>query len=64
MSAHTQKRPVARGTKDPRFPDHTQVVVRLDDETFAAVRARAVEEGTSFSEQVRLLIEWGLEAAE
>lgn len=60
----TQKRPVARGSKDPRFPDHTQIVVRFDDETFAQIRDRAIREGTSFGEQIRMLVEWGLEAAE
>jgi hypothetical protein len=59
---HTQKRPVARGVKDPRKPDLMQIVVRIDDETFAEIRAIAVAEQTSFSEQIRMLIEWGLEA--
>ena len=39
-----------------------QIVVRFDDETFAQIRRRAVREGTSFGEQVRRLVEWGLEA--
>lgn len=64
MMRSTQKRPVARGSKDPRFPEHTQIVVRLDDETFAQIRERAVREGTSFGEQVRTLVEWGLEAVQ
>lgn len=59
---HTQKRPVARGSKDARFPGLTSVVIRLDDETFAEVRALAIKNGTSFGEQVRTLVEWGLEA--
>lgn len=40
-----------------------QVIIRLDDDTFDEVRARAVKEGTSFGEQVRLLVTWGLEDA-
>ena len=46
-----------------REVDYPQVVVRLDDETFHEVRDRAVTLGTSFAEQVRLLVEWGLETA-
>lgn len=40
-----------------------QIVVRFDRATFGQIRARAVAENTSFAEQVRLLAEWGLEAA-
>jgi hypothetical protein len=39
-----------------------QLVVRLDDDQFEEVRSRAERCGTSVAEQVRLLIEWGLEA--
>lgn len=52
-----------RGSKDKRQPGVTQLVIRLDDETFAQVRDRAVRAGTSVAEQMRLLIEWGLETA-
>ncbi len=38
--------------------------IHLDPEVFAEVRERAIREGTSFGEQVRLLVEWGLEQAE
>jgi hypothetical protein len=38
-----------------------EVTVRFDEETFETIRRRAVAQGTSFSEQVRLLVEWGLE---
>lgn len=60
--SHTQKRQPARGVIDPRRAHVTQIVVRLDHETFGQVRARAVREGTSVGEQIRRLIEWGLEA--
>jgi hypothetical protein len=40
-----------------------RIVVTFDDETFAEVRARAVKAGTSVAEQIRLLVEFGLEAA-
>jgi hypothetical protein len=35
-----------------------------DDETFAQIEARAAKHNTSFGEQVRLLVEWGLQTAE
>lgn len=38
-----------------------RIVVSFDDETFDTIRARAVENGTSFAEQVRELVEWGLD---
>jgi hypothetical protein len=38
-----------------------QHVVRFDDEQFGRIRAFAVREGTSLSEAVRVLVEWGLE---
>lgn len=39
-----------------------RIVVSFDEETFSTVRKRAVIHKTSFAEQVRLLVEWGLEA--
>lgn len=41
---------------------HIKIVCAFDDEMFAEVRSRAVSAGTSVAEQVRLLVEWGLEA--
>jgi hypothetical protein len=40
-----------------------RIVVTFDDETFDLVRARAVKAGTSVAEQIRQLVEFGLEAA-
>jgi hypothetical protein len=42
--------------------ERPQIVIRFDRDTFDEIRARAVKEQTSFSEQVRKLIVWGLEA--
>ena len=46
------------------FPEHIKnarrIVVQFDDETFEQIRRRAVKAKTSFAEQVRLLVEWGL----
>ena len=38
-----------------------RIVIGFDDETFSQIRRRAERERTSFAEQARLLIEWGLE---
>lgn len=56
----TQNRPIAKGMVSRG--GMIAVVVRLDPETFEQVRARAVDEKTSFAEQARTLIEWGLDA--
>lgn len=55
---------VARGTPDPRMPSRVQVVCAFDQDTFREIRERALAQGTSFAEQVRLLVEWGLMDAE
>lgn len=41
-----------------------RIVVSFDEETFWQVRGLAVKAGTSFAEQARLLVEFGLEAVE
>lgn len=43
---------------------YVQHVTRFDDEMFARIRAKAMLDGTSLSEAVRTLVEWGLEAEE
>jgi len=58
-----RRREPARGATSPAYPNVKQILVRLDDETFEQVRQRAIAENTSFNEQVRQLVEWGLEAA-
>lgn len=40
-----------------------QVVIKMDQDQFDEVRELAAREGTSLAEQLRNLIEWGLEAA-
>jgi hypothetical protein len=37
-----------------------RIVVSFDKETFATLRKRALDEGTSFAEQVRALVKDGL----
>lgn len=41
-----------------------RIVVGFDVETFDEIRSRALAQRTSFAEQVRLLVTWGLEAAQ
>lgn len=38
------------------------IAVRFDPETFAEILTRAEARGVSLAEEVRLLVEWGLEA--
>ena len=45
-----------------RGKDVRQFVIKIDNETAEQVISRAREHGTSTAEQIRLLIEWGLEA--
>lgn len=49
---------VARGFADRKCL--RRVVVAFDDETFEAIRGRALVEQTSFAEQVRRFVEWGM----
>lgn len=44
--------------------NHVRVACGFDPETFDYLRARAVREGTSVAEQVRLFTEWGIESSE
>jgi len=47
----------------PRGKRHQRrIVIGFDEDTFAQIRSRAAAQRTSFAEQARLLIEWGLEA--
>lgn len=40
-----------------------EIGVRLDDEMFGEIKARATANKTSVSEEVRTLIQWGLDSA-
>ena len=60
QSYHGLARGVARGHGSHK--GYRRIVVSFDEETFDAVRKLAESTGTSFAEQVRLLVEWGLEA--
>lgn len=40
-----------------------KIAVSFDADTFDVIAMRATQEGTSFGEQVRMLVEWGLECA-
>jgi hypothetical protein len=59
-----KQRHLARGATDPRRLSGQrllQACIGFPDEMFAAIRARAERDGTSFAEQVRTFCEWGLE---
>ena len=60
MMRHTQKRPVARGVR--KANGMVAIVVHFPEDTFQEIRERALAEGTSWSEQARTLVEWGLES--
>ena len=49
----------ARGS---RRRDWMRTAILFEPDTFAQIRTLAVEGDRSFNEQVRLLVEWGLEA--
>ncbi len=44
------------------FGEVRRIVIVFPDEMFLRIRDRAIKAETSFAEQVRLLVEWGLEA--
>lgn len=60
MTEQTKRRVL--GGRDRRYPCQRILSVYFDDETFWQVVDRAERNGTSVSEQVRLLVTWGLEA--
>lgn len=61
MGSRIQKRKVGAGVA--RKTGRRGIVVEFDVDTFAQVRERALANDTSFAEQVRTLVEWGLESA-
>jgi hypothetical protein len=54
-------KPPGKGHKQPRKLK-LGLVCYFDPDQFDEIRTRATKHGTSFSEQVRLLVEWGFEA--
>lgn len=59
---HTRKREVAKGVVRPN--GEIGVVVHLPPEMFQKIRQIAIEEGTSWGEQCRIFLEWGLEESD
>jgi hypothetical protein len=47
-----------------RSAETRRIVIGFDTETFQQVHGLAVQAGTSFAEQARLLVEFGLETVE
>lgn len=62
MTAAAGTNEPARGCRRRDAKNVLQAVVRFDPDTFEQIRQRAIAEKTSFAEQVRRLVEWGLEA--
>ena len=58
-----KSRPVAFGTPDPKRPHIRRVLVAFDNDTFADIRQQAIAAHVSFAEQLRTLVEWGMESA-
>jgi hypothetical protein len=54
-------RPALPG-KGNDYRGQRRIVIGFDEDTFEQIRTRAFKKGTSFAEEARLLIEWGLEA--
>jgi hypothetical protein len=61
MAANNKRVYVAKGWRYKKPDSMVKSVILLDPETFSTIRSRALKHGTSFAEQVRLLIEVGLE---
>lgn len=62
MNAHKERcRPPAKGTTHRRTPMRLWVSIGFDDETFADIRAIALQRNISFNRTVRDLVELGLE---
>lgn len=58
----SRKCPLAKGHIKSNWPGMVRVVCAFDEETFGEIRKLAEKAETSFAEQVRRLVEWGLEA--
>jgi hypothetical protein len=64
ISAQRRPHRVAVGVSSPKRPHAIQAVVSFDEETFRAIRERAIAGHVSFAQQVRELVEWGMESAD
>lgn len=60
MGSRIQRRAVGTGIKRPA--GRRGIIVEFDEGTFEHIRRRALNQTTSFAEQVRMLVEWGLES--
>ena len=61
MRINPAKGSTKRGANGAEYKCMRRCMVAFDDETFEEIRQLAVENGTSFAEQIRLLVEFGLE---
>jgi hypothetical protein len=54
----------SRGDHRGEYGDMRRIIVAFPEETFALIQQRAAKEQSSFAEQVRTLVEWGLDSEE
>jgi hypothetical protein len=63
MEAVAKPKRVAMGGTDARYPCRRLFTIAFDTEAVALVRAMAPASNVSVSEQIRTLVEWGIESA-
>ncbi len=59
----TTRTAIAVGFRKPSAPEKVYLSIAFDAETFERMRAMAVAANVSFAEQVRTIVEWGLDSA-
>lgn len=64
IKGNSKSRQVARGNADPQRPHIRRISMAIENEMFADIRQRAIDSNLSFAEQVRVLLEWGIESAD
>lgn len=52
-----------RGVNGKIYKGKRRIITAFDDTTFDEIRSMAIAANCSFAEQVRTLVEWGLESA-
>ena len=50
-----------RGKDGTTYKGFRRIITAFDEDTFEEIRALAVRHNSSFAEQARILVEWGLE---
>ena len=58
----TKPRRVAKGSRRARDKGMVRIVIAIDPDTWEQILRRVEAKGCSMAEELRMLIEWGLEA--